>query len=97
MQRVYVKLRRHRPAHNWPIKPTVQITNKDKVGKLDHMQKSGMLIMQFVLWRERCARFFTDNQKHIDDLMDEIKGQLRLYEATRLQIQNIDDTGTREG
>ena len=92
-----MKLRLWKPAHNWRIKPTVHITNKEKVGKLAHNQKSGiMLIMQFVLWKERCARCFTDKQKHIDDLMEEIKGQLRLYETTTRQVHNMDATATRE-
>lgn len=82
---VYGKLRLYKPAQNWPAKPAIEITNNDKIGKLEHKQQSAMMIMQFVIWREWCARSFTDKHKQIEELMEEIKWHLRLYEKSRLQ------------
>lgn len=85
-QGLYTQLRLYRPAQNWPVKPTTRIYDRGKVGNLKHGQKSAMLIMLFVIWREMCARCFTDNHKHMEDLLEEVKWQLKFYEKPQTQL-----------
>lgn len=42
-----------------------------------------MLIMQFIIWRERCARLFRDTSKDPDELLQEITWQLKLFEKAQ--------------
>lgn len=76
---LYYRLKLQRPSGHWPAQLTIEITNEDKVGRLNQVQKVALLIMQFVLWRGRCAWCFTDSSKNQDGLMEEILWQLRFY------------------
>lgn len=80
MQPLYEKMRNSRPALRWPDIPTIEITTKKKAGHMKPHQKKGMLIIQFVIWRERCARSFVEECKDTEELLQEVLWHLKLYE-----------------
>lgn len=77
---LYQRLKNNRPQPGWPVTPTIDLTDKDKTGDMTPMQKTSLLIMQFVIWRERCARSFADTYKDIEELIGEILWNRAFYE-----------------
>lgn len=69
-------LRMRKPSQDWPQKSETDITDTDKVGTLSHMQ--------FIVWRERCARCFADSNKNTDELLEEILWQLKYFEKSHV-------------
>lgn len=66
---VFHKFKAHRPSDNWPVKPEIDVFDVNQVGNLTPQQRAAMLIMQFIVWRERCARLFRGTRKTLDDLL----------------------------
>lgn len=62
-RQLYAKLQNFRPSAQWSATPTIEITNRDNTGNMKQEHKTAMLVMQFVIWRERCARSFADTAK----------------------------------
>lgn len=40
--------------------------------------KEALLITQFILWRERCRRLFTDQEKTVPELVSEVREQMEI-------------------
>lgn len=82
---LYEKLQRFSPAIPWPTTPTMQITDEDHTGSMKREHRTTMMIMQFVVWRERCARSFTEKSKETGELLEEIVWQLKLTKRSEQQ------------
>ena len=54
------------------------LTNKE----LNKAERSLLLIAQFVIWRERCSRIFTDKSNEIEQLIQQIQDQWTITMAT---------------
>lgn len=54
---VYRRLKLRQPSTNWPARPVLNVTDQDRVGGLTTFQKSLLLIMHFIVWREMCKVF----------------------------------------
>lgn len=83
MLQLYSKLKLKRLSDRWPAQPTIEIANEDKVGRLDQVQIASLLIMLFVLWRERCPRTFTDSCKSQGTLLEETFWKVNFYDQRR--------------
>lgn len=79
---VYTMLKTSTPMQFWPSKPPVDITDRRQVSGMTTRQKCMVLVMHFVLWRERCTRIFRGNAKEPRELMEEIIWQSQLYKQT---------------
>lgn len=53
---VYRRLTVRQPSPNWPARPVLNITDRHQVGSLIVGQRALLLIMHFIVWRERRAR-----------------------------------------
>lgn len=57
------------------------------------MQKTRMLIMQFVIWQERWARSFADICKDMENLLQETIWNLMFYDQ---MVQGVRQGAARE-
>lgn len=57
---VYKRLTLRQPSTNWPARSVLNVTDKELVGILTAGQKTLLLVMYFIVWRERCARSFKE-------------------------------------
>ena len=68
------------PSLNWPASPILNVTDSEQVGSLTAKQKALLLIMHFIVWRERCARSFGELTKEPEELIREISWQAKFYQ-----------------
>lgn len=87
--------RDNQPQPEWPAIPTIELADKDKTGDMMPMQKMGLLIMQFIIWQELCARSFADTCKDIEELIRETLWNWAFYEqmaqgAWRAEVREVE-------
>lgn len=76
---VYRRITWGKPSPNWPASPVLNVTDKCQVGLLSEAQRALLLIMNFIIWRERCNRSFTDASKDPWELAEEIWWQEKFF------------------
>lgn len=75
---VYNEMKANKPVYTWPTNPVINLLGGAQGRGLTGTQRSMILVMQFVIWRERCARSFTENTRTpyelVQDVLHEIQG-----------------------
>lgn len=90
---VYSLLQLERPSNTWPSYPVFDITDERVTGLLTGMEIRLMLIMQFVVWRERCARVFAENERQPHELTQDIMQELQWSEMKSKNARGVQREG----
>lgn len=83
--KLYNELMLKRPSHKWPCLQA----DYTATGVMGKTEKSAIVIMNFVIWRERCNRCFSDSNKTTEDLLEEILRTLQLYHKPVRTVQLV--------
>lgn len=69
------------PTLTYTTPPTEMLTS----ATVPKTQRETMLITQFIIWRERCARTFTEVSKDAQDIKEEVLWQLQFQKSEAMQ------------
>lgn len=79
-KRVYQEITAKWPSRRWPTTPVIDITDSTVRATTTKEQRAQILIMQFVIWRERCARCFTERIKTVNNMVKEVGWQWQVMQ-----------------
>lgn len=89
--RVYIELKANKPMEIWPRNPVLNLLNRPSGTRLTKAQRAMMVVMQFVIWKERCARSFTENTRTPAELIQDVLHEIQLTQ------HKANNDGTRTG
>ena len=75
-KQVYSELKASMASDTWPHNPVLNIVDTTIRRRVTKGQKTAILIMNFVIWRERCARSFTEQVRTTIELVQDTLQQL---------------------
>lgn len=77
---IYRELKVENPSDAWPDQPVLNIVRRSR---LTAEQKSMVRIMQFVIWRERCARSFAEKGRTTSEITQDTLQQIQMMRCQR--------------